>query len=100
MFPSILDTMSGTQSQEGYPLSQLGTVPIKPVPQTHGVLSAGIQDSIFFSETVARVAMVMFSTWVCLEKVGNIASIFNQSQNKQLRVLSCRQRMSTKPLDL
>lgn len=48
MFPSILDTMSGTQSQEGYPLSQLGTVPIKPVPQTHRVLSAGIQDSIFF----------------------------------------------------
>jgi hypothetical protein len=48
MFPSILDTMSWTQSQEGHPLSQLGTVPIKPVPQTYRVLSVGIQDSIFF----------------------------------------------------
>lgn len=36
--------------------------------------------------------MVMFSTWVRLEKVGNTFSIFEQNQKKQPRTLYSRQR--------
>lgn len=37
--------------------------------------------------------MVMLSTWVCLEKVGNTFSIFEQNQKKQPRTLYSRQRV-------
>lgn len=52
----------------------------------------GSKISFFFPEAVARVAMVIFSTWVCLEKVGNISGIFKQRQKRKLRALSCRPR--------